>query len=116
MKEDRLRYSKCPHCKRHGIPAMGKFGYKSTRPVVCLYCKKTFKARLWASTFLKIAVALVAGFVGNFLNRLGVSEVISWVYAIVAFCFLYYLAQYFAPMREYVKRFPIYPKDTGKKK
>ena len=104
MREDKLRFSKCPYCRRHGISAMGKFGYRSTLPVICIYCQKTFKAKLWISALIKIAVGLASGFCALFSQRLGITREISLMLGLVAFFLFYYLGEYFAPMREVERR------------
>ena len=112
MQENKFRYSKCPHCGRHGIPAFYKLTVKLRRPALtCIYCKKTFQASfLYGILMLTAWTGSVIGYVPliRILNiapsAIGLGAV---MYSVASWC----LIQYFIPIREVIP-----PRKPPKKK
>ena len=39
---EKIKYSKCPTCKEHGIPAFSKISRRHNPTLKCKYCNKCF--------------------------------------------------------------------------
>ena len=51
MNFEKLKYSKCPHCKKYGIGVMRGVGKTTTYVETCKYCGKKYRVN-WALAFL----------------------------------------------------------------
>lgn len=92
----KILYSKCPHCREHGIAAFGKYGKRGSRTMQCKYCNKKFK--------INPALGIII-IVGSMLIGIGLITLIStylfsapgWIGGMIAIlCWM--LGEYFAPL------------------
>lgn len=96
MNLEKLKNSKCPHCKQYGIKAFGKIGYRTNRTIVCGCCGKQYKVN-WALSFVgKILIAVLLGLCANWVKPIGVP---FWVWCILLIT-AYGVFEYFVPMEE----------------
>lgn len=91
---EKLKYSKCPHCKKYGISALRGISRASTYTVTCKYCKRKYKMN-WALSFIiKISILFFYGVIGFIINtcfsKISVELVVSilTLLAIISFCFI----------------------------
>ena len=76
---NKLKYSKCPNCKKHGITAFFKIGRGTNSEVTCKHCGKVFKVN-WAFSFImKISIGIFWGIVARIFDRY-VMEIPLWVW------------------------------------
>lgn len=98
MKFEKLRYSKCPNCKKYGIGAMRGVGRATTYVETCRYCGKKYRIN-WALAFLlSVFIAFFIGIVGLIINTyiMKIPTPILWPVCIIS----YYLVFHFCPMEE----------------
>lgn len=108
MSFENLFYSKCPHCRKHGIRAWKtSVGRSANRTVTCKYCKKKFYANVGWST---LATFLVLGGIGYL--RIGVLDeplatLPGWLRGLITVGVILFLAlpiwyvlNYFLPLHE----------------
>lgn len=94
MDIDKLKYSKCPNCKKHGISAFLKLGRASTNRVSCKYCKKTYKVNWILAFIIKILIILALFMFTEYIYELSVwNSVILGIILLGVF-------QYFTPLEE----------------
>jgi hypothetical protein len=95
MQENKVRYSKCPHCKQHGIPAFRKISYKYNPVVTCIRCGKRYAVNRALSVMGEIGIAALSG-TAALLTK---THMPFWpwiIAALVAVC----LFEYFAPLED----------------
>ena len=93
MNIEKLRYSKCPACKKHGIPAFSKLG-RWTYTVKCKYCHKKFKVNSVLAYIVKLGGAIGVGLFCRF-----VASFPFWLACVIGILMLF-LFEYFAPLEE----------------
>lgn len=97
MSLEKIKYSKCPSCKRHGIRAFFKSG-KYTYKLTCRYCSKRFKINIALNTFVNIFIAIFVGSIAWVVNK-HIIPMPLWFWMgmaiILLLCF-----DYFAPLEE----------------
>ena len=98
MSFEKIKYSKCPNCKKHGIPAFSKLSRVYNPDVQCCYCKKIYSVNIALSKLVGISIAFLVGIIGNIFNKY-VTPIpfFVWVLPII---FLYLLFEYYAPLEE----------------
>lgn len=69
MNFEKIKYSKCPNCKKYGINSSGKIGIRVCIPVKCKYCKKIFVINSALRIIILIFSALVGGGIVVFIKR-----------------------------------------------
>lgn len=97
MNLEKIKYSRCPACKQHGIKAFlkgGKYTYKLT----CKYCQKKFKINMVLNTFVNIFVAILVGTLALTVNKY-IIPIPLWVWGAIAVIILLGF-DYFAPLEE----------------
>lgn len=94
MNIEKIKYSKCPYCKRYGIKALRGIGLNSNYQVKCRYCNKKYRFN-WALSFiLKICLIVFWGVVGLVVNKhlkvssMGLMAIVFGSIAIVSFCII----------------------------
>ena len=96
MNFDVIRFSKCPDCKKHGIPGFSKFAHGHNKVVSCKHCGGRFITKISTSlSFYMISggvMAILACLVNGFIY-----PVPLWVWGIVMF-FSFFVFEYFSPM------------------
>lgn len=97
MKFENIKYSKCPNCKKHGLPFY-KTGYKYNPIVICKFCGK----KLSVNRFLSMTALIVM------IASLGVAcqiidDIPSWMVYLLGIAF-WLVFQYFAPLEEYEEK------------
>ena len=97
MSLEKIKYSKCPSCKKHGIRAFFKSG-KHTYKLTCRYCSKRFKINIVLNTFVNIFIAIFVAVIALIVNK-HIIPMPSWFWMgmaiILLLCF-----DYFAPLEE----------------
>ena len=97
MSLEKIKYSKCPSCKRHGIRAFFKSG-KYTYKLTCRYCSKRFKINIALNTFVNIFIAILVCSIAWVVDK-HIIPMPLWFWigiaAILLLCF-----DYFAPLEE----------------
>ncbi len=93
MALEKIKYSKCPACKKHGIRAFFKSG-KYTCKLTCKYCSKRFKINIALNTLVNIFVAILVGLIAFIVDQIPI-----WFLLIIAL-FLLLCFDYFAPLEE----------------
>ena len=98
MNENKLRYSKCPYCGKHGIDIFSKSGRATTYKTKCKYCNNIFKASVWVSTIMNIATFLGLGLIILLFSKYicHIPTIMIIILALVA----YYFNQYFLPVKK----------------
>ena len=95
---EKIKYSKCPSCKKHGIPAFRKIGHRYNPAVTCRYCGKEFSVNIVLSIFMKIAIGVLVGSIA-FAVKTYLFEVPFLIWIILMLC-LWFLCEYFVPLEE----------------
>lgn len=97
MKISEIASSKCPICKKYGLPFY-KTSYKYNPTITCKYCGKKFKVNRALSmiTLISIAVLVV---IGIRIIKENLFDIPGWVSYFMAFA-LWLAFQYFAPLEE----------------
>ena len=102
MNLEKLKYSKCPHCKKYGIKALRGVGYHSNYEQTCLYCKKRYRMN-WALSFLlKISILSFYGIIGFIINKYFSkipTEVVAIILTLLAIASFYFIIR-ICPMEE----------------
>ena len=100
MMFEKITHSKCPNCKKHGLPFY-KTSYKYNPLITCKFCGKKFAVnRVLSMTFL-IAMLVLLGFVFQKLQEwFGVPNWICCVLGVGGWL----LFQYFAPLKEHEEK------------
>lgn len=96
MNLEKLKFSTCPNCKKHGLPAFMKIGRRRNYILTCKYCGKKYQVNIALSIFFKISTAIgIAG-----LAVLIWSEIPLWIPTVIWVC-LFLVFEYYAPIEEY---------------
>ena len=98
MNENKLRYSKCPYCSKHGIDIFSKSGKATTYKTRCIYCNKLFKANIWLSAVMNITIGLGLGLIILLFSKYICH--IPTIIVIFLVLIAYYFKQYFLPVRK----------------
>lgn len=96
MKENKFLYSRCPYCKKHGIPAFEKFG-KYTYEIKCIYCEHSFRVNFFVAILIKLLYGISLGIIGYLLNNYTTIHIPLWL-IIFVFVIGYFTIQYFIPI------------------
>ena len=101
MNFEKIKYSKCPNCKKYGINSSGKIGIRVCIPVKCKYCKKIFVINSALRIIILIFSALVGGGLAAFIQRFfdessKFPEIIGLFVAIV----VSFICEHFAKLEE----------------
>ena len=102
MNFEKLKYSKCPHCKKYGIKALRGVGYNSNHEQTCLYCKKRYRMN-WALSFLlKISILCFYGIMGliihTYFSKIS-TELVVIILTLLAIASFYFIIR-ICPMEE----------------
>ena len=98
MNFEKLKYSKCPHCKKYGISASRGIQYHYTSVEICKYCGKKYRVN-WALAFLlKCLFAFIYGGFFLIINTY-IIQVPLWIIGISG-AFLYLIIRRICPMEE----------------
>ena len=97
MNLQKIKYSKCPSCKKYGIRAFFKSG-RYTYKLTCKYCKKKFKINIALNTLVTLTIAIVLASIFYYLKKNFV-EIPLWVGGVFA-AILLLIFDYFAPLEE----------------
>lgn len=100
METNKIKNSKCPHCKKYGLPFY-KTSYKYNPIIICKYCGKKFKVNRALSLTALILLAIFMGVGIRIINE-NIFDIPMWV------CYFLYVAlwlafQYFAPLEECIE-------------
>lgn len=98
MKINKITHSKCPYCKKYGLPFY-KTSYKYNPVITCKFCNKKFKV----SRILSMTVLILGGVaVGTIFRKIDENwfDMPTWLWCSIG-GFLWLIFQYFAPLKEY---------------
>lgn len=98
MHMEKLKYSKCPNCKKYGMDIFRGIGIHSTYVETCRYCGKKYQVN-WALAFLiKLFVPLIWVGIMLIINTyfINISE---WVVVLFGLL-IFYLIIRICPMEE----------------
>ena len=98
MNMEKIKYSKCPNCKKYGINANRGIHFHHTSVETCKYCGKKFKVNSALAFLLKCFFALVCGFFFLIINTY-IIQVPFWIIGILS-VFVYLLVERICPMEE----------------
>ena len=90
---EKIKYSKCPNCKKYGLPSFFRLSRTSTTKVSCKYCEKVYRINIFIGVFIRAAMVIFACFLGHY-------NVLPDPLIIVVAGFLLLILGYFAPMQE----------------
>ena len=99
MEIQKIKYSKCPHCKQHGIKAFSKISHRHNPILTCKYCGKRFSVNIILSIFVKIAIPVFFGSITKLFFE-NLDEDILMLILYVACVLTLFLFEYFAPLEE----------------
>lgn len=98
MKISHITNSKCPCCKKYGLPFY-KTNYKYNPVVTCKFCGKKFKVNraLSLTVIILLAFSVVVGFkkVNDYIFNFP-----EWTIYFIGLA-LWHVFEYFAPLEEY---------------
>lgn len=94
---EKIKYSKCPSCKKYGIRSFFKSG-KYTYRLTCKYCKKKYKINIALNTFVNIFIAIFVGSIAWGVNK-HIFPMPLWFWMGIAIILLLCF-DYFAPLEE----------------
>lgn len=95
---ENIKYSKCPHCAKHGIRGFGKMTRVSKSVVSCRFCEKIFRVNTGVLLAVNILLPLLCAVAGVLFNRFCVQLPLGvWVALFLA---IRAAAEYFAPLEE----------------
>ena len=98
MDIEKIKYSKCPHCKKYGIGAFRGIGIHLTYVETCRYCGKKFQVN-WALAFiLSASIPIIEGIICLIINTY-IIKIPMWI-AIILLMISYYLVVRVCPMEE----------------
>lgn len=98
MNMEKLKYSKCPNCKKYGIGVSRGIRYHYTKVETCQYCGKKYQVN-WALAFiLNISIPIIWGVICLLINTYLI-EIPFWIIIILFLC-IYYLIIRICPMEE----------------
>lgn len=93
-----IKYSKCPYCKKHGLPFY-KTSYKYNPVITCRLCGKSFKVNRALSMTILISITVLFGVTYQMINKYWF-DIPSWI--IYFLCIVFWLVfQYFSPLEEH---------------
>ncbi len=95
---EKIKYSKCPNCKKHGISSFCKTGYKYSPKLVCKCCGTKYRVNFALSSIIKLFIAFLIGIIANIFNRY-VYEIPFWIWIVLGL-FLLGLYEYFTPLEK----------------
>ena len=98
MNLDKLRYSKCPHCHQHGLPAFMKTVRHRGLVLTCKHCQRKFFLSRFAYVLAMLAIAVGVELVHCLILFCGI-PVPFWLTAIAAVV-LILTFEYFAPLEK----------------
>ena len=98
MNFDKLRYSKCPHCHQHGLPAFMKTVWHSGLALTCKHCQHKFFLRRFVYVLAALAIAVAVALISRLISFFGI-PVPLWLMAIVVIA-LVLMFEYFAPLEK----------------
>ncbi len=82
MNFEKLKYSKCPHCKKYGIGVMRGVGKTTTYVETCKYCGKKYRVN-WALAFLlKIFIPCICYGICLIINTY-IIKIPTWIIMVV---------------------------------
>ena len=87
---EKLKFSKCPNCKKHGIP-FWKTGWRHNPILVCKYCNEKYKVNIALSIATKVLVPCLLGLILK-----GIPMPIFVIICVIVILIL----EYFAPVEE----------------
>ena len=101
MNFEKIKYSKCPNCKKYGINSSGKIGIRVCIPVKCKYCKKIFVINSALRIIILIFSPLVGGGIAIFLQRFfDESSKFPDIIGLFAMIVVFLFCQHFAKLEE----------------
>ena len=101
MNFEKIKYSKCPNCKKYGINSSGKIGIRVCIPVKCKYCKKFFVINSALRIIILIFSPLVGGGIAIFLQRFfDESSKFPDIIGLFAMIVVFLFCQHFAKLEE----------------
>lgn len=95
---EKIKYNKCPACKKYGILAFSKISHGHNPVVKCKFCGKQYSVNVAYSIILKISIAVFLGVTALIFDKYLISLPI-WFWIIMAII-LYFVVEYFAPFEE----------------
>lgn len=99
MDIEKLKYSRCPNCKRHGIPSFGKTGANRPYKVVCKYCGKAYRINVILDMMVKIAIPVSLAIIYWILKNKYMITIPFWILVVLIIIFRC-LYEYFAPLED----------------
>ena len=96
---EKIKYSICPACKKHGIPAFSKISRRRTPTLKCKYCHKQFRVNAALSIITDIFIAIFWGILALLFKKYVISLPL-WLWGILVIISLF-IVEYFIPLEEY---------------
>lgn len=95
-----LRFSKCPNCRKHGIPALEKIRLRGVHRMIvtCKYCGKKYEVLQAKARVAQVTIAIVYGIIIAIMNNhvVNIPKAV-WILGLIILLYVY---EYFAPLEE----------------
>jgi hypothetical protein len=98
MNFEKIKYSKCPGCKKHGIHSFKKIYRRHNSILTCKCCGGKFQVNFALSIIVKIIGAIVWGILASIFNKY-IFFIPIWIW-FLTFIVAFLLFEYFAPLEE----------------
>ena len=99
---EKLKYSKCPCCKKYGIHAYPKKSGFRFHKLKCRFCKETVQIN-GPLYWFDFALTLIVMFIIEMMITVSLVVVPWWMMLISVLCAIF-LTDYFAPLKKYTKK------------
>lgn len=93
MKLEKLLYSKCPHCKKHGIPALKTARFHQPT-LTCKKCGSKYKANGILSMLLIISVPFLLFLFSNIIFDINFND----IFIVIIMAMSIFIIEYFLPI------------------
>lgn len=97
-KLEKIKYNKCPACKKYGLSAFSKISHGHNPVVKCKHCGKQYSVNVALSIVLKISIAAFWGVMALIFEKY-LTPLSIWFWGIIAII-SYFVFEYFAPFEE----------------
>lgn len=99
MNMEKIKYSKCPNCKKYGISALRGIGRASTSVVTCKYCGKKYRVNSALALVLTVFIIIIGCTVSIIITDLLKVRISGWILGILFGIFTLFSERYW-PMEE----------------
>ena len=112
----KLKYQRCPNCKKYGLPAWNKTYRNHNKIHRCPYCENFYKVNIFLSTMARILLLFVICFIEISINKLfavKISAALITLIIAIFYCLMLFLLPY---EKIYDDEVPSYAKKNASKR